>query len=91
MTATHELLSNVVDEEIFEVPLAEGIGVSSTPPARPEGGRRFRDVPWPQTGPEPLSGFGWGVFENRGPIAEGESTSLSDDLAERCMIKRLPS
>lgn len=57
----------------------------------PEGVRRFRSVPWPATGAEPLSGFGWGVFEKPGPIAEGDSTSLANDLMELCMIKRLPS
>ncbi len=55
----------------------------------PEIVRRFRSMPWPQTGAEPLSGFGWGVFEEPGPIAEGDFTSLANDLVELCMIKRL--
>jgi len=57
----------------------------------PERGRRFKDVPWPKTGPEPLSCFGWGVFEKTGPIAEGDSTFLANDLVKRAMIKRLSS
>jgi len=57
----------------------------------PEAVRRFRCVPWPATGAEPLSGFGWGVFEKPGPIAEGDSTSFANDLIECGMIKRLPS
>jgi hypothetical protein len=68
-----------------------GFGVSSRRPPMPEGVRRFRCVPWPATGPEPISGFGWGVFEKPFPIAEGDSTSFAKDLVEYGMIKRLPS
>jgi len=76
---------------MFEVGLAERFGVSSRRPLMPEGERRFKDVPWPKTGREPLSGFGWGVFEKPWLIAEGDSTSLPNDLVKRAMIKRHPS
>ena len=71
--------------------LAEEFDVSSTRPPMPDVVRRFRGLLWPETGPGPLSGFGWGVFEKPWPIAEGDSTSFHNDLAEPCMIKQLPS
>jgi len=57
----------------------------------PKTGRRFRDLPWSETGPGPLSGFGWGVFEKPCLIAEGDSTSLPNDLTKQCIIKRFSS
>ena len=51
--------------------------------------RRFRGFLGSETGPGPLSGFGWGVFEKPFRIAEGDSTFSANDLVESGMIKRL--
>ena len=60
-------------------------------PPMPDVVRRFRGLLGSETGPGPLSGFGWGVFEKPFRIAEGDSTSVLNDLMEPCMIKQLPS
>jgi len=86
-----ELLSNVVDGKSLRSLGRRGFGISSRRPHMPEIARRFRCVPWPQTGAEPLSGFGWGVFEKPGPLAEGDFSFRPNDLVKLCMIKRLPS
>ncbi len=86
-----EVLSNVVDEKSLAFAWRRGFGFSPTGFSMPKTGRRFSGLPWSETGPGPLSGFGWGVFEKPCPIAEGDSTSLPNDLTKQCMIKRFPS